>query len=188
MTVHSTNTFGRQRSLWRTDVRSIVGSVLFGVLMVLIVGLGDRVDASLTGGALPIFGGTTWAITMALSALLFGLPGAIIAGEIQALMDLALGVPLAPAFFAANAAGPLVFALVAHCWPPRSRLHHLLALVPAVLLGNLCVAAFLHFAFRLPLAVIVPSVGGVVVVSTIVAALCVPSLADAIGRSRTLAR
>ena len=107
-----------------------------GVLMVLLVGLGDRIDASLSGGAFPILGGTAWAITMALSALFFGLPGAIIAGEIQALMDVALGVPLAPAFIVANAVGPLAFALISHRLPMQSGSHYLLALAPAVVLAT----------------------------------------------------
>ena len=174
--------------LWRTDARSLVGGALMGVLMVLLVGLGDRIDASLSGGAFPILGGTAWTITMALSAIFFGLPGAIVAGEIQALMDVALGVPLAPAFMVANAVGPLVFALISHRLPMRSAVHYLLALAPAVVLGNLCVAVFLAVAFQVPVQVLVPSVSGVIVISTGVGMFAVRAVAEAVRRSRILER
>ena len=175
-------------ALVRTDVRSLVGSVLMGVLMVLIVGLGDRIDASLTGGAFPIFGGIAWATTMALSVMLFGLPGAFIAGEIQAIMDLAFGVPLAPAFFFANGLGPVVFALISHRLSMQSRLHYLWALIPSVVVGNACVAAYLIVIFDLPRVAITLSTAGVVVVSVSVSALTVRPLVRAIYRSRILGR
>jgi hypothetical protein len=159
-----------------------------GVLMVLVVGLGDRIDASLTGGTLPIFGGVTWAITMALSALFFGLPGALIAGEIQAVIDLALGVPLAPAFMVANAVGPVAFILVSHRLPMRSHLHYLAALAPAVILGNLCVAAFLMFTLQVPVQVLLVSIPVVIAASLIAGVFAVRAIAEAIWRSRILTR
>jgi hypothetical protein len=174
--------------LLRTDVRSLVGSVMMGVLMVLIVSLGDRIDASLSGGAFPIFGGVAWAITMALSALFFGLPGALIAGEIQAVMDLALAVPLAPAFIVANAVGPVVFALVAHRLPMRSIVHYLIALAPAVILGNLCVAVFLVWALQVPVGVLLVSELVVIAASIGAGVFAVRAVAEAVWRSRILTR
>jgi len=172
----------------RTDTRSLVGSVLMGVLMVLMVGLGDRIDASLSGGAFPIFGGVAWAITMALSALFFGLPGALIAGEMQAVMDLALGVPLAPAFMIANAAGPLVFILVSHRLPMLSLMDYLAALAPAVIVGNICVAVFLVVALQVPVEAVLISVFVVVTISIIAGVFAVRAVAEAVWRSRVLER
>jgi hypothetical protein len=175
-------------TLWRTDTRALIGGVLLGVLMVLVVGMGDRVDAVLSGGAFPIFGGIAWAVTMALSALLFGLPGALIAGEIQALMDVALGVPLAPAFFIANAVGPLVFILIAYRAGLRTYLHYLLALLLAIALGNLCVGVYLVLVLQAPVSAIALSLMGVTLISTAVSLWAVPSLARAIQRSHVLER
>jgi hypothetical protein len=174
--------------LFRTDARSLVGSVLMGVLMVLIVSLGDRIDASILGGAFPIFGGVTWAITMALSALFLGLPGALIAGEIQAVMDLALGVPLAPAFMVANAIGPVVFALIAHRLTMRTLAHYLIALTPAVILGNLCVAVFLVLVLEVPVGMLLVSELVVIAASIIAGVFAVRAVAEAVWRSRILSR
>jgi hypothetical protein len=152
----------------------------------LLVGLGDRIDASVSGGAFPVFGGTAWAITMALSALFFGLPGALIAGEIQALMDIAFGVPLAPAFIIANAAGPLIFALVAARLPMRTWLHYLLALLPSVIVGNLIVSAYLAIYMQVPVSMLVVSTLVVIAVGIVAALIVVPAIARKVWRSRLL--
>ncbi len=172
---------------WRVDLKAIVGGVFLGLVMVLLVGLGDRADTALTGGAFPILGGVSWATMMGISTLLFGQPGGLIAGLIQGFMDIAMGAsPLASIFPVVNAAGSLAFSLVAWRLSMNHWSHYLLAQIVANLVGDALVAAGLYYILELPVDVILVSTGVTAVASTIGGTILTKLVAEAVTRSGVL--
>lgn len=177
----------RTQTFWRVDLKAIVGGVFLGLVMVLLVGLGDRADTALSGGAFPIFGGVSWAAMMGISTLLLGQPGGIIAGLIQGFMDIATGAsPLAPIFPIVNAAGSLAYFLVARKMVMNRWSHHFIAQVVANLVGDALVAVGLYFILNLPVDVILVSSGVTAVVSIIGGTILTRIVADAAARSGVL--
>lgn len=177
----------RAQGFWRFDLKAIVGGVFLGLVMVLLVGLGDRADTALTGGAFPIFGGVSWAAMMGISTLLFGQPGGMIAGLIQGFMDIATGAsPLAPIFPIVNAAGSLAYFLVARRLLMNRWSHHFLAQVVANLVGDALVAVGLYYILDLPVDVILVSTGITAVASIIGGTILTRIVADAAARSGVL--
>ncbi len=155
--------------------------------MVLLVGLGDRADTALTGGAFPILGGVSWATMMGISTLLLGQPGGVIAGLIQGFMDIATGAsPLAPIFPVVNAAGSLAFSLVAWRLPMNRWSHCFLAQVAGNLVGDALVAAGLYYILELPVSVILASTGVTAVFSILDGTILTRLVAAAVARSGVL--
>ena len=177
----------RTQVIWRVDLKAIVGGVFLGLVMVLLVGLGDRADTALTGGAFPVFGGVSWAAMMGISTLLFGQPGGIIAGLIQGFMDIATGAsPLAPIFPIVNAAGSLAYFLVARRLLMNRWSHHFLAQVVANLVGDALVAVGLYYILELPVNVILVSSAVTAVVSIIGGTILTRVVANAAAKSGVL--
>jgi hypothetical protein len=179
-------TLGKQ-GLWRFDLKAVMGSLLMGILMTLIVAfVGNRLDTALTGGAFPIFGGIAWTTMMGLSTLFFRLPGGIIAGLIQALINFALGFPLAIGYLLANTLGPIGYALVASRLSMEKSVHHLAALVAANVVGHLSVGLALYYILTLPVPVILLSSGVVATVSVIVGTVLTRQVAQAVQKAGVL--
>jgi hypothetical protein len=175
------------RSLWRFDLKGLVGGVFLGLVMALLVGLGDRADAALTGGAFPIFGGVSWATIMGASTLLCGQPGGMIAGLIQGFVDIATGAsPLAPVFPAVNAAGSLAYFLVAWKLPMKGWSNHFIAQVAGNLVGDTGVALGLYYILNLPVDVILVSSGITATVSIIGGTILTKLVADTVEKSGVL--
>ncbi len=182
-----TTNLQRTQVFWRVDLKAIVGGVLLGLVMVLLVGLGDRADTALTGGAFPVFGGVSWAAMMGISTLLFGQPGGIIAGLIQGFMDIATGAsPLAPIFPIVNAAGSVAYFLVARRLLMNRWSHHFLAQVVANLVGDALVAGGLYYILELPVDVILISSAVTAVASIIGGTILTRVVADAAAKSGVL--
>ncbi len=158
----------RPLGFWRFDSRALVRGVFFGLVMALFVGIGDRADAALTGGAFPILGGISWAAIMGISTLLCRQPGGLIAGLVQGFVDIALGLsPLAVIFPVVNVAGSLAYSLVATRLPMSRVRHHVLAQVAGNVVGNGLVAIGLRLLLQLPFEVILVSVGVTTVASIV---------------------
>lgn len=172
------------KGFWRFDLKAIVGGVFLGLVMALLVGLGDRADTAVSGGAFPVFGGVSWATMMGISTLLLGQPGGIIAGLIQGFVDVATGAsPLAPIFPVVNAAGSLAFFLVARGLPMNRWTHHFLGQVVGNLVGDTLVALGLYYILGLPVDVILVSSGVTAVASIIGGTILTRIVVDAVAKS-----
>lgn len=177
----------RARGFWWFDSKPIVRGVFFGIVMALFVGIGDRADAALTGGAFPILGGLSWAAIMGISTLLCRQPGGIIAGVMQGVVDIALGLsPLALIFPIVNVAGSLAYSLIAWRLPMTGWHHHLLAQIAGNVVGDVLVAGGLFFILELPVEVILVSTGVTMIVSIVGGTALTKMLVDAAGRSGVL--
>ncbi len=177
----------RAQGFWRFDLKAIVGGVFLGLVMALLVGLGDRADTALTGGAFPILGGVSWATMMGISTLLCGQPGGMIAGLIQGFVDIATGAsPLAPIFPIVNAVGSLAYFLVAWRLPMDRWSHHLVAQIAGNLTGDALVAVGLYYILDLPVPVILVSTGVTAVSSIIGGTILTRLVAEAVRRSGVL--
>jgi hypothetical protein len=169
---------------WRSDTRSIVRGVFLGALMVLLVGIGDRLDGMISGGTFPILGGTTWGTIMGVSTLLCRQPGGIIAGLMEGFVSLGFGLsPLSPAFPIVNVAGSIAYSLVAWRRPMKSWSDHFVAQVAGNVVGNALVGVAIHLIVGLPVSVIVVSVGVTTVVATVGGTILTKAIAEAVTRA-----
>lgn len=172
---------------WRLDVRTLVAGVFFGIVMALLVALGDRTDTALTGGTFLIFGGVSWAAIMGISTLLCRQPSGMIAGLMEAVVAMATGAsPLAPTFFVVNVVGSLAYSLVAWKLPMRSWTHHFLAQIAANVVGNALVGIGLFYILNLPVGVILVSSAITAVAGTIGGTVLTKSITGVIAKSGLL--
>lgn len=177
----------RPTGIWRFDTKAIVSGVFFGIVMVLLVGVSDKADASLTGGAFLIFGGVTWATVMGISTLLCRQPGGMIAGVMEGIVAVMMGVsPLAPTFPIVNAAGSLAYSLVASRLSMSSWGHHLLAQIAANVVGNILISVGLFYILNLPVAVILISSGITASVSIIAGTILTKLVVETVNKSGVL--
>ncbi|MBI5248382.1 MAG: hypothetical protein HY912_02710 [Desulfomonile tiedjei] len=136
--------------LFRIDTRSLVGSVLLGLVFVLVQQVAHRIDV-LISPALVIIGGVTWATFTGLVVLLYRQPAGLITAEVAAFVAVATGLsPLAMFFIPANGLGSITYSLVSRRLPMRTRLHHLIPQIFTNLVGNACVAVGLKVVLHLP--------------------------------------
>ncbi|TAN31745.1 hypothetical protein EPN29_11045 [bacterium] len=87
--------------LWRVDLKTIVASVLWGIVVAVMLNIAERLDSAIFGGTFFLFGAATQAL--AVGPALFGLPGGWITLVISPLFStLTATTPLAPIFFFTN--------------------------------------------------------------------------------------
>ena len=147
------------QSLFFMSTKSLVGSVLLGLVFVLVQQIAHRIDA-LINPASVIIGGVTWATFTGLIVLLYRQPAGLITAEVAAFTGLATGLSiLAPFFILANGAGSVVYSLVSWKLPMKTWGHHFLAQLATNLIGNLFVAIGLHVLLHLPTEVILVAAG-----------------------------
>lgn len=177
----------RAAAFWRFDTKAIVGGVFFGIVMVLLVGVSDKADATLSGGAFLIFGGITWATVMGISTLLCRQPAGVIAGLMEGIVAILAGAsPLAPTFPIVNAVGSLVYSLAAWKLPMRTWTHHLLAQIAANVVGNALVSVGLFYILNLPVGVILVSSGITALASIVGGTILTKLIADGVNKSGVL--
>lgn len=177
----------RATGFWRFDIKALVSGVFFGIVMVLLVGVSDRADAAVSGGAFLIFGGMSWATVMGISTLLCRQPGGMIAGLMEGIVAIVMGLsPLAITFPIVNAAGSLAYSLVAWKLPMKSWVYHLLAQLAGNLVGNALVSIGLFYILQLPVSVIVVSSGVTMVASVIGGTVITKLAAESVSKSGLL--
>ena len=141
---------GVEKPFFRVDTRSLVGSVLLGLVFVLVQQVAHRIDV-LISPAVVIIGGVTWATFTGLVVLLFRQPAGLITAEVAAFVAVASGLsPLAMFFIPANGLGSITYSLVSCKLPMRTLLHHLIPQVFTNLVGNACVAIGLRVILHVP--------------------------------------
>lgn len=143
----------------RLDTESLVGSVLLGLVFVLVQQVAHRIDAVINPACV-IVGGVTWATMTGLVVLLYRQPAGIITAEVAAFVALATGLsPLAVFFIPANGLGSLTFSLVVRKSLKITWTKLFLAQLLTNVVGNLCIAVGLKFILNLPIAVILVAAG-----------------------------
>jgi hypothetical protein len=173
--------------IWRWDLKAIVGSVLFGVLMTVLGSVVERVDTALTGGAFVILGAVNFYTIAALATLLFRLPGGIITGQTNALIAVATGSsPMAPWFIPTNAAFAVLYALVVWKMKMDQWWHHLVATAIGVWGSMLFILWGLLATLNLPMNIALTSYVVTSLAGTIGATILSVLIARAVDRSRVL--
>lgn len=99
----------------QTDLKTLIASVLWGVVMTILLQIGERIDTALFGGTFVLF--AMFFQPCAVGWALFGLPGALITLLISPIFAVMLAsTPLAPYFFLSNTLlavfGAVAFAFV----------------------------------------------------------------------------
>lgn len=176
-----------QGQLWRWDLKSIVGGVLFGVLMTVLGQIFERLDTALTGGAFVVLGAVNFYTIASLSTLLFRLPGGVITGLTNAFIAIATGTsPMAPWFVPTNTVFAIVYALVAWRLPMNRWQHHLMATGIGVWLSMLIILWGLLVTIKLPINVALASYVVTSVAGTVGGAILTMLIANAVDKSRVL--
>lgn len=149
-TVSAAESVRLNTELFRIDTRSLVGSVLLGLVFVLVQQVAHRIDVLISPASV-IIGGVTWATFTGLVVLLYKQPAGLITAEVAAFVAVASGLsPLAMFFIPANGLGSITYSVVSWKLPMRTRLHHLIAQILTNLVGNACVAVGLRVILQLP--------------------------------------
>lgn len=173
--------------LWRWDLKAIVGSVLFGVLMTVFGAVVERIDTAITGGTFVILGAVNFYTIAALSTLLYRLPGGLITGETNALIAVATGSsPLAPWFIPTNAAFAILYALVVWKLKMDQWWHHVVANAVGVWGSMIFILIGLISTFQLPFNIAFTSYVVTSLAGTIGATILSVLIARAVDRSRVL--
>lgn len=176
-----------QGQLWRWDLKSIVGGVLFGVLMTVLAQIMERLDTALTGGAFVVLGGVNFYTIAALSTLLFRLPGGLITGLTNALIAITTGTsPMAPWFVPTNAAFAIIYALVIWRLRMDQWRDYLIAAIVGVWLSMLIIMWGLLVTIKLPMGVAFTSYVVTSIAGTVGATVLTMIIAKAVDKSRVL--
>lgn len=176
-----------QGQLWRWDLKSLVGSVLLGVVLTVVGSLAERIDAGLTGGAFVIMGAINFVTFCALSTLLFRLPGGIITGLINAFIAVATASsPMSPWFIPTNALFALIFALLIWKLPMDKWWHYFVSILVAHALDMVIILCGLLVTIKLPLNIALVSYLVATLAGAIGGTIFAMAIAKAVEKSRVL--
>jgi len=137
------------KSLFRTDTKALVGSVIIGIVFLIMEQVTGRIDGILDPTFL-LLNGTTWAFFTGLIVLMYKQPAGIIAGLVEAIVAMATGYSALAFFFLfANIIGSIVYSLIAENFSMEKISHHILAMLGCTVTGNFCVMLGLIYAFQM---------------------------------------
>lgn len=86
---------------WRTDLKTMIAAVLWGVVVTVLLQITERLDTAIFGGTFFLF--ALMLVPFNVGFVLFGLPGALITGWISPIFAVLLAsAPLGPWFFLTN--------------------------------------------------------------------------------------
>ncbi len=172
--------------LFRTDTKALVGSVIIGIVMLIMMQVTGRIDAILDPTLL-LLNGTCCAFFTGLIVLMYRQPAGIIAGVVEAVVAMATGYsPLAFFFLFANIIGSIVYSLISIRFSMEKLSHHILAMLGCAVTGNLCVMVGLIYAFHLDWKIALLSSSLTAIVGTIVAGILTKSVYGALQKSALL--
>ncbi|HWQ43113.1 MAG TPA: hypothetical protein VN456_13905 [Desulfosporosinus sp.] len=172
--------------LFRTDTKALVGSVIIGIVMLIMMQVTGRIDAILDPTLL-LLNGTCWAFFTGLIVLMYRQPAGIIAGIVEAVVAMATGYsPLAFFFLFANIIGSIVYSLISIRFSMEKLSHHILAMLGCAVSGNLCVMVGLIYAFHLDWKIALLTSTITTCVGTIVAGILTKSVYGALKKSSLL--
>lgn len=176
-----------QGKFWRFDVKTIVGAVLLGIVVNLVQQVTERADAAVTGGAFTILGGISFMTLIIISAVFFRYPGALITGEVHALISIATAAsPMSPAFILANFLAATAGVVMVRAFSLKEWWHWPVVSFVTTFTSMLGIAAGLWFILNLPPNVILISFLVTWLVASSVASVLVPLIAKGIDRSGVL--
>jgi len=117
----------RRKVRCKYDTKALVGSVIIGILFVIMEQVTGRIDGILDPTLL-LLNGTCWAFFTGLIVLMYKQPAGIIAGLVEAIAAMATGYsPLAFFFLFANVIGSIAYSLIARNFSMEKLSHHVLA-------------------------------------------------------------
>ncbi|MGI6679600.1 MAG: hypothetical protein ACOX2Q_11305 [Dehalobacterium sp.] len=175
-----------KESLFRTDTKALVGSVIVGIVFLIMMQVTGRIDAILDPTLL-LFNGTCWSFFTGLIVLMYRQPAGIIAGLLEAIIAMATAYsPLAFFFLFANTIGSIMYSLVAREFSMEKLSHHYLAMTACNVTGNFCVMLGLIFIVNLDWKVALATSSITTLVATIVAGLLTKSVYGALQKSSLL--
>lgn len=169
--------------LFRTDTKALVGSVIIGIVFLIMEQVTGRIDGILDPTLL-LLNGSCWAFFTGLIVLMYKQPAGIIAGLVEAIVAMATGYSALAFFFLfANVIGSIAYSLIARNFSMEKLSHHILAQLGCNVTGNLCVMVGLIYAFHLDWKIALLSSSITTLVATIVAGILTKSVYGALQKS-----
>ncbi len=155
-------------SVFRTDTKALVGSVILGIVFVIACQVTGQIDNLFPWGkaGMYLINGTVWAFFTGIITLLYRQPAGIIAGEVEAIISIWYS-PLWLVFVFANAIGSIAVSAVAAKCSMEKWWHHIVAQFFCNFLGNCCICVGLVKIYGVPLNV-------AIIESLIIVAVCWP--------------
>lgn len=171
---------------FRTDTKALVGSVIVGILFVIMEQVTGRIDGILDPTLL-LLNGTTWSFFTGLIVLMYKQPAGIIAGLVEAIVAMATAYsPLAFFFLFANTIGSIGYSLAARHLSMEKLSHHILAQIACNIPGNFCVMIGLIYVIHLDWKIALLTSTITTVVATIVAGILTKSIYGSLQKSSLL--
>lgn len=137
----------------KTDTKSLVGSVIMGIVFLIMMQVTGRIDGILDPSFL-LLNGCCFVFFTGLIFLMYRQPAGIIAGLVEALVAMATGYsPLAVVFLVANVVGSVVYSLIAVRLPMEKYRHHIGVECACAFSANAVIALGLIFIMELPVPV-----------------------------------
>jgi len=172
--------------LFRTDTKALVGSVIVGIVFLIMMQVTGRIDGILDPTLL-LFNGTCWAFFTGLIVLMYKQPAGIISGLLEAIVAMATAYsPLAFFFIFANTIGSITYSFIAQKFSMKKLSHHILAQLGCTVTGNFCVMLGLIYVIHLDWKAALISASITTLVSTIIAGILTKSVYSALQKSSLL--
>ncbi len=174
----------KKNSIFRTDSKALVGSVILGIVFVIACQATGFVDNLMPWGKVGMYliNGSVWALFTGIIALLYKQPAGIIAAEVEALISV-LFSPLWICFIFANAISSAAMSVVASKLSMEKLWHHIVAQFFVNFLGNCVIGVGLVKIYSLPVKVAVIESLIVFAVCWVVASVLEKVVYDAIKKS-----
>lgn len=141
-----------KKKLIRTDSKAIIGSVILGILWLLISQASGAIDNMFFWGkaGMLILNGAVWAIATAVIVLTYKQPAGIIAGLVEGVTSMFYSPALWVFLTLANVAGALIYTLCDRLMAMDRMSHHFIAQIVNNYIGNAIVGVGLYVVYDLP--------------------------------------